>query len=85
MKPANEKIVDDMAKLPELVAPRIQGDNIRPEVLIKPRFDLAADLGVTTSALSQTIRKRIEARRAQLRAGQSGNNASPSNAQPPKP
>ncbi len=53
---AAQKIVDDMAKLPELVAPRIQGDNIRPEVLIKPRFDLAADLGVTTAALSQTIR-----------------------------
>ena len=27
-----------------------------PEIVIKPRFDLAADLGVTTAALSQTIR-----------------------------
>ena len=53
---AAQKIVDEMAQLPELVAPRIQGDNVRPEVLIKPRFDLAADLGVTTTALSQTIR-----------------------------
>ncbi|HEY6047742.1 MAG TPA: efflux RND transporter permease subunit, partial [Sphingomicrobium sp.] len=28
----------------------------QPEVVIKPHFDLAADLGVTTAALSQTIR-----------------------------
>ena len=28
----------------------------RPEIVIKPRLDLAADMGVTTAALSQTIR-----------------------------
>jgi multidrug efflux pump subunit AcrB len=28
----------------------------RPEITIRPHFDLAADLGVTTAALSQTIR-----------------------------
>jgi multidrug efflux pump subunit AcrB len=50
------KISEEMETIPELVAPRVQGDNVRPEVLIKPRFDLAADLGVTTTALSQTIR-----------------------------
>lgn len=50
------KIVDEMAALPEVRAPRVQGDLVRPEILIKPRFDLAADLGVTTTALSQTIR-----------------------------
>ena len=50
------KLVDEMATLPELVAPRVQGDNVRPEITITPRFDLAADLGVTTAALSQTIR-----------------------------
>ena len=33
----------------------------------------------------EAIRKRIEARRAQMRAGQTGSGASPSNAQPPKP
>ncbi len=33
----------------------------------------------------EAIRKRIEARRAQLRAGQTGSSASPSSAQPPKP
>jgi multidrug efflux pump subunit AcrB len=50
------KVVDEMATLPELRAPRVQGDLVRPEITIKPRFDLAADLGVTTAALSQTIR-----------------------------
>jgi multidrug efflux pump subunit AcrB len=45
-----------MATLPQLVAPRPVGDLVRPEITVKPRFDLAADLGVTTSALSQTIR-----------------------------
>jgi multidrug efflux pump subunit AcrB len=50
------KISDEMQTLHELVAPRVQGDLVRPEITIKPRFDLAADLGVTTQALSQTIR-----------------------------
>ena len=50
------KISDEMQTLPELRAPRVGGDLVRPEITIKPRFDLAADLGVTTSALSQTVR-----------------------------
>ena len=50
------KIVDEMNRLPELRAARVEGDLRRPEVIIRPRFDLAADLGVTTAALSQTIR-----------------------------
>ncbi|MBA3666357.1 MAG: efflux RND transporter permease subunit [Sphingomonas sp.] len=50
------KISEEMATLPQLVAPRAMGDLVRPEITIKPRFDLAADLGVTTAALSQTIR-----------------------------
>ncbi|MDQ3247440.1 MAG: efflux RND transporter permease subunit [Pseudomonadota bacterium] len=50
------KIVDEMATLSEVRAPRVQGDLVRPEITITPRFDLAADLGVTTAALSQTIR-----------------------------
>jgi multidrug efflux pump subunit AcrB len=50
------KISEEMETLPELVAPRVVGDLVRPEILIRPRFDLAADLGVTTTALSQTIR-----------------------------
>ncbi|HEV2044107.1 MAG TPA: efflux RND transporter permease subunit [Sphingomicrobium sp.] len=55
METAN-KITDEMATLDQLRAPRAVGDLVRPEITIKPRFDLAADLGVTTSALSQTIR-----------------------------
>ncbi|MFP5329266.1 MAG: efflux RND transporter permease subunit [Alphaproteobacteria bacterium] len=50
------KIAHEMETLPELRAPRVAGDLERPEIVIKPRFDLAADLGVTTAALSQTIR-----------------------------
>jgi multidrug efflux pump subunit AcrB len=50
------QISDEMATLTQLRAPRVVGDQPRPEVTITPRFDLAADLGVTTAALSQTIR-----------------------------
>jgi multidrug efflux pump subunit AcrB len=49
-------LVEQMRGLKELVAPRIAGDLQRPEITIKPRMDLAASLGVTTAALSQTIR-----------------------------
>ena len=50
------KIASEMQPLPELRAPRVAGDLATPEIVIRPRFDLAADLGVTTAALSQTIR-----------------------------
>ncbi len=50
------KIAEEMQTIPELRAARLQGDLVRPEILIRPRLDLAADLGVTTAALSQTIR-----------------------------
>ncbi len=53
---AAAKIADQMATIPGLRAPRVMGDTPAPEITIKPRFDLAADLGVTTTALSQTIR-----------------------------
>jgi multidrug efflux pump subunit AcrB len=49
-------LVEQMKGLPELRAPRISADLQRPELLITPRTDLAAQLGVTTVALSQTIR-----------------------------
>ncbi|MBB4152727.1 multidrug efflux pump subunit AcrB [Sphingomonas jinjuensis] len=51
-----QKIVAEMAALPTLVAPRVQGNLNRPEIVIRPRLDLAANLGVTTSALSSAIR-----------------------------
>ena len=50
------QITEEMKGLAELVAPRVGGDMQRPEITIKPRADLAASLGVTTAALSQTIR-----------------------------
>jgi multidrug efflux pump subunit AcrB len=49
-------LVEQMKGIPELVAPRVAGDMRRPEVIVKPRLDLAASMGVTTSALSQAIR-----------------------------
>ena len=50
------EVVRQMRDTPEARAPRIEGDMRRPEITIAPRFDIAADLGVTTAALSQTIR-----------------------------
>lgn len=49
-------IIGQMAELKELRGARIEGDIPRPEIIISPRMDLAAELGVTTAALSQTIR-----------------------------
>ncbi|MEY4159886.1 MAG: hypothetical protein RLZZ136_507 [Pseudomonadota bacterium] len=49
-------LVEQMKGVDELVAPRIAADMRRPEVIIKPRMDLAASLGVTTAGLSQAIR-----------------------------
>ena len=50
------KLVGEMLGVKEIRAPRVQGDMNRPEIIIKPRLDLAASMGVTTAALSQTIR-----------------------------
>jgi multidrug efflux pump subunit AcrB len=50
------KIVEEMGTIPEVVAPRLGGDLSRPEIIIRPRLDLASELGVTTAALSQAIR-----------------------------
>jgi multidrug efflux pump subunit AcrB len=50
------KLIAEMSALKEVRAPRVTADMRRPEILIEPRLDLAAQLGVTTAALSQTIR-----------------------------
>lgn len=50
------QLVREMGTVAELRDPRVQGDMQRPEIIIKPRMDLAASMGVTTQALSQTIR-----------------------------
>ena len=49
-------LVEQMRGLDTLVAPRIDADVNRPEILIEPREELAASLGVSTVALSQAIR-----------------------------
>ncbi len=51
-----QTVVEQMGGIKELVAPRISADLRRPEIVIRPRLDLAANLGVTTQALSQVIR-----------------------------
>ena len=51
-----QTLVDQMRTVEGLVAPRIAADLQRPELIIVPRLDLAAQLGVTTTALSQAIR-----------------------------
>ena len=50
------KLVEQMKGIDMLVAPRISADINRPELIITPRENIAAELGVTTVALSQTIR-----------------------------
>jgi len=52
---ANE-LVAEMRKSALIRDPRIDGDVQRPELIITPRLDIAADLGVTTAALSNAIR-----------------------------
>jgi len=51
-----DALIAEMRKSPLIRDPRIDGDLQRPELIIKPRLDLAADLGVTTAALSEAIR-----------------------------
>ncbi|WP_435200033.1 efflux RND transporter permease subunit [Qipengyuania sp. 902] len=50
------QLVEQMKTIDSLVAPRVSADINRPELIISPREDLAAELGVSTIALSQTIR-----------------------------
>ncbi|KAK0357976.1 hypothetical protein LTR94_037209, partial [Friedmanniomyces endolithicus] len=49
-----QTLVEQMSGLKEVVAPRISADLRRPEIVITPHMDLAASLGVTTQALSQS-------------------------------
>ncbi|MCK0129831.1 efflux RND transporter permease subunit [Erythrobacter sp. F6033] len=50
------ELVEQMKGLDSLVAPRISADLNRPEIIITPREEIAAELGISTIALSQTIR-----------------------------
>jgi multidrug efflux pump subunit AcrB len=51
-----QQAVAEMQTLSELRAPRIKGDLPRPEIVVKPRLDVAAQLGVSVQSISQTIR-----------------------------
>jgi hydrophobe/amphiphile efflux-1 (HAE1) family protein len=53
---AARTLVREMAGLKELRTPRINGDLPHPELVIHPRFDVAAQLGVTVDDISQTVR-----------------------------
>ncbi|MGB8694172.1 MAG: efflux RND transporter permease subunit [Steroidobacteraceae bacterium] len=48
--------VEQMRTLKELRDPRINGDMARPELRVRPRLDLAAQLGVTVASISETVR-----------------------------
>lgn len=50
------KVTKEMQGLKILRDARINGDMERPEILIRPKFDMAAQLGVSVQTLSQTIR-----------------------------
>ena len=52
----SDLIVEQMGALRSVRAPRVEGGLQRPEIIVRPRMDLAADLGITTSALSNAIR-----------------------------
>jgi multidrug efflux pump subunit AcrB len=58
---AADKISEEMQSIKELRAPRVAGEQVRPEISIKPHFDLAAQLGVTT-ARYRTARCRLPCR-----------------------
>jgi multidrug efflux pump subunit AcrB len=51
-----QQLIAEMRTLAELTDPRINGDLQRPEIVVRPRLDLAAELGVTVQSISQTIR-----------------------------
>jgi hydrophobe/amphiphile efflux-1 (HAE1) family protein len=50
------QVIAEMRGLNEIRDSRIRGDLPRPEILVHPRLDLAAKLGVSVQSISQTIR-----------------------------
>ncbi len=52
---AREAIVE-MRTLKELKDPRIDGEMARPELVVHPHLDVAAQLGVTVANISETVR-----------------------------
>jgi multidrug efflux pump subunit AcrB len=50
------QVIAEMRGLNEIQDARIVGDFPRPEILVHPRLDIAAQLGVSVQSISQTIR-----------------------------
>ena len=50
------KVLAEMRALPAVRYARIRGDLPRPEIVVHPRLDIAAQLGVSVQSISQTIR-----------------------------
>lgn len=50
------QVLAEVRNLPEVRDARIKGDLPRPEILVHPRLDVAAQLGVSVQNISQTIR-----------------------------
>ncbi len=50
------KVLAEMRSLREIREPRIRGDLPRPEIVVHPRLDIAAQLGVSVQNISETIR-----------------------------
>ena len=50
------QVIAEMRGLNEIRDSRIRGDLPRPEILVHPRLDLAAKLGVSVQSIGQTIR-----------------------------
>ena len=48
--------IEQMRTLKELRDPRINGDMARPELVVRPHLDEAAQLGVTVANISETVR-----------------------------
>jgi multidrug efflux pump subunit AcrB len=50
------RVIGEMQRMGEIRDARIRGDLPRPEIVVHPRLDIAAELGVSVQSISQTIR-----------------------------
>jgi len=56
LEQAGHEVLEEMRGLNSIREPRIKGDLPRPEIVVRPRLDVAAQLGVSVESMSQTIR-----------------------------
>ena len=56
LEATSHRVLAEMQGLGELRSARIRGDLPRPEIVVHPRLDVAAHLGVSVESISQTIR-----------------------------